>query len=269
MMQSKAVHFITFQNSGYSKSHRILSQAKESKFFETTTVYSEKSLVSQIVRHPLHFLINRKRGFGTFIWKPYVIYKHLIGLADWDWLVYADLGVHINALAATRFREMLDQLTRENSNLGVFSVGSAYDPFKFVSARAVRSYYPEFYESNVPYVYAGLLVLRNNAQTRRMVKDWLQLCEGVLPRSYSLFSRLLSLFTPRGEIEGFIGQDGDNGLLPLVLAKHGGYSVLEGREVNLYNESGIQLAHCLSNEEYDKLDWGVLKDSPFTLRRDR
>jgi hypothetical protein len=116
-----------------------------------------------------------------------------------------------------------------------------------------------FFSKNT--VYAGLLILRKTETTYEVVEDWLDLCEEHLPK--------IDLGCERGEISTFVGQDTDNGFLPLALAKHKQFLVFPGTGINLYDCHGVQLRHALTDDAYRKVDWSQLSDSPFSYRRDR
>jgi hypothetical protein len=110
-------------------------------------------------------------------------------------------------------------------------------------------------------VYAGLVLARRTGRVEGQVLDWLNLCEEFLPR--------IDLGSKKNEIAEFSGQDADNGMLPLILAKYNDYILFPGSEVNLYDSDGFQQKHKLGDFEYSKLNWDSLRGFPFTLRRDR
>jgi hypothetical protein len=263
LRKTTKAHLITFSNRGYASPERILNQARRSGFFESAIAYGEKDIKPLIKKHRFHFLTQKKNGFGTFIWKPYIIYNHLRLLPEGARLVYADLGCHINSNLPDVIDNYFRLIESQDNSFGVFETGPAYDARLYVTKSAVREYFPQFYKSDQKYVYAGLLLLRNSADTRQMVKDWLTLCETHLPKYYSPFHWRGS------QIQGFVGQDTDNGLLPLVLAKHGRATYFDGTQVNLYDSQGWQLKHVLSDSDYQNADWGKLASFPFSYRRDR
>jgi hypothetical protein len=67
----------------------------------------------------------------------------------------------------------------------------------------------------------------------------------------------------------FIGQDGDNGYLPVVLDKFGSFLKFPARDINIINHEGFQIQHVLPSSDHKYLDWSTLRDSPFLLKRDR
>ena len=260
----KNYHFITFSNKGYSSPDRILNQAVDSGFFSTITCYTNSDIRSLVLRYPIHFLLRRNQGFGSFIWKPYLLLKKLKEINDGDIVVYSDLGNHISKGGHLLFNLYMDKLSEANKSIGVFGVSEYYDSSTFVYKRAVDSYYPTFYSDDKAIrnsVYGGLVFARKTKNVESIIFDWFILCK----------EYLTPLFPDKKRIEnpGFIGQDADNGFLPLILSKHNDYVIFPGEDVNLYSKEGIQLKHCLPPKDYLSLDWSPLDSSPFTLRRDR
>lgn len=258
------LHFITFANSGYTRPDRILDQAHKSNFFDSILCYSEADIAPLLLRHPIHFLSNRKRGFGRYMWKPYVLLKRLREVPNGDIVIYSDSGNHIQPSAKSKFDFYLESLELRNKSIGVFETSSSYKAISYVRKAVVESYFPTFYSEptrSMNSVYAGLIFARKTHRVEETVHDWLDLCEKFLPRNDS--------GSKKNEVSEFIGQDVDNGILNLVLAKQNDYLLFPGTDVNLYDQDGVQLKHKLGDLEYQKLNWDSLQASPFTCRRDR
>jgi len=258
------LHFISFANSGYTAPDRILSQAQQSQFFDSVNCYSESDIVPLLRRHPIHFLTNRKKGFGRFMWKPYVLLKRLSEVPNGDTVIYSDSGTHIDASGGPRLSFYLESMKSANKSIGVFETSSKYKAVSYVKRAVVDSYFPEFYlepTRQMNSAYAGLVFARKTDRSEEIVGDWLRLCEQFLPWN--------DCGPSKNEIAEFVGQDVDNGILNLVLAKHNDYMLFNGKEVNLYDQHGFQLKHTLEDLEYSKLNWDSLRGYPFTFRRDR
>lgn len=253
---------MTFSSKGYANPKRFLDQAEESGFFDSITLSSDKDVDPLMKRHKLHFWIWRKRGFGFWIWKPFVIQKRLNQIPDGDFLVYADQGFHIQSSGKDILNEYIETLISSKSWIGVFSAGENYRPESFVKKESVMFYNPGFYQSGFgEYVYGGLLIIQNSDKARRAIDDWRMLCE----RFPILDPIPIKLF----QHPAFIGQDGDNGYLPIVLSKIGGYVKFSADDVNIFNSEGFQLHHVLPEGDHHSINWDSLRDKPFTVRRER
>ena len=54
-------------------------------------------------------ILNKKRGAGYWLWKPYVILKALLENADWgDLIIYIDAGVQIIRPLSIYTEQLLD-----------------------------------------------------------------------------------------------------------------------------------------------------------------
>ena len=256
------LHLLTFSSQGYANPKRFLDQAKQSDFFDSITLFSDEDVEPLMKNHKLHFWVWRKRGFGFWIWKPFVIQKRLNQIPDGDFLVYADQGFHIQSRGKGLLDKYIETLVASGSWIGVFSAGENYRPESFVKRGSVMSYNPEFYQSGFgEYVYGGLLIIRNSDMARRAIADWRMLCE-----SFPILDPIpIRLF----QHPAFIGQDGDNGYLPVVLSKYGGYVKFDANDVNVFNSEGFQLHHVLPESDHESINWDSLSDKPFTVRRER
>lgn len=231
-------HFITFSNRGYSSPKRILDQAKSSGFFGTVQSFSDSDISPLIFRHMAHFLIRRRQGFGRFIWKPYIILKFLNQVSPGDLLVYSDLGNHIHSESRAEISRYFELMDNHKKDIGVFEVGQRYISSGYVRKRFVNYYFPNFYtnsDSQLLSVYGGLILIRNTPHAKKVFRDWLHLCEKFLPK--------VDLGWKCNERSEFVGQDSDNGFLPLVLSKHQVHVTFPGTDINIYDEYGVQAKH--------------------------
>lgn len=255
------VHLLTFSSKGYSSPERFLQQARDSGFFETMEVYSDQEISELIRSKALHFILWRKKGFGFWLWKPRIILDRLAKIPEGDFLVYLDQGFHIQKSGAKTLSRYLNEIEGSGSWVGVFSTGGAYRPELFVRQQAVVKRHPEFYKGEFgEYVYAGILLIKNTPDARKCLREWQEMCEET--------PLLAPLNMGLTKAPGFIGQDGDNGYLPVVLDKHGGYLKFSEGEVNLNNHEGLQMHHVLPKLDWPSLDWSSMRDKPFLLKRD-
>lgn len=112
------IHFITYGDSGFAETKkRLLNQATSVGWFDTTTAYGTEDLDDDFKEKNKHIL-ERPRGGGYWIWKPYIIHKHLEKIKDGDILIYADAGCYINQGGFKRFKEYIEMLNDDSSDSG-------------------------------------------------------------------------------------------------------------------------------------------------------
>jgi len=92
------ITFLSFGNGVYSQSiKRIEFEANRSNWFDNIVIYNESRLQqTEFWKNHGKFCLENPRGFGYWIWKPWLISKTLEDLSDDDILVYADAGCTLN-----------------------------------------------------------------------------------------------------------------------------------------------------------------------------
>ena len=251
-------HFVTFSNTGYMDTSRILQQARDLNVFTSISLRNEHDISEFIAKHS-DFIKKEAYGFGRFIWKPKVISDALASIEHGDVLVYCDAGTYINAHGRNRFLDYLKFLDKKP--MCFFSTTSYYKCRYYVKSDAVMSYFPDFIKMDHDYFYAGCTIIKKTDESMQFVKEWLALCE-----NYHFIDRSPSYVFP--ESVEFQGQDTDNGLFGLCLCKHlDKVHCIDPHEINIYNDEGIQPAH-LPNYHHSHVDWSKLDKFPFQYRRD-
>ena len=115
------IHFITYGNHKFINSKkRICDEAKSVGWFDTITLYGPEDLDLEFHNKFKDILVCPKGG-GYWIWKPYIIKKHLEKIDDNDILIYMDAGCTINPSGIDRFKEYIEMFN--NSDHGCISFG--------------------------------------------------------------------------------------------------------------------------------------------------
>ena len=120
---NQQLHFITFggpSNNYHDALDRICKQAKSFNIFSTITGYNEKDLQDDNnfwIKHG-NFIQNNSRGYGYWLWKPYLILKKLKEINDNDILLYLDAGCELNTDGKEYFINKLIPLTNEKKIIG-------------------------------------------------------------------------------------------------------------------------------------------------------
>jgi hypothetical protein len=75
---------------------RLRSQAKKSGRFGKVISFSEIDLDTEIMGIPSEFFSKNSRGFGLWIWKPYIVQKVLREFPECEIVFYLDAGCELN-----------------------------------------------------------------------------------------------------------------------------------------------------------------------------
>jgi len=95
-------YFITFGAGGqnyYDAVERLGQQSNQINLFNHIILYTDEDLKQDTDFWSKHstFIENNKRGYGYWIWKPYIIKKTLDQMEDGDILLYLDCGCEIDS----------------------------------------------------------------------------------------------------------------------------------------------------------------------------
>ena len=102
--------FITFGSADYNDAKKRISvQVKQAGEFDFIHAFGESDLQSDPEFWNLHseFIKNNPRGYGYWIWKPYLILKTLYKMNENDILLYADCGCEI--VKKDRLKDLFEQ----------------------------------------------------------------------------------------------------------------------------------------------------------------
>lgn len=102
--------FITFgagNNDYVNAVNRIVYQAKNLNVFDKVIGYGVKDLQSDEEFWANHskFILAHKKGFGYWLWKPYLLCKTLNELNDGDVVLYCDAGCELDVRKAFKMNE--------------------------------------------------------------------------------------------------------------------------------------------------------------------
>jgi len=247
---NKNVHFITFTNTGYIEPTRILQEANEFNF-QSMRALNEHDIPEFIEKHS-QFIRDNPLGYGRWIWKPKIILDSLRALKDDDILLYCDAGFHLNIHGINRYYDYLTMMN--TTDLLTFSCNDNYTAQQHVKRIAIEAYHPEFAHMKHRYCYAGIMMVKKTQASIRVLEDWLMLCE-----TYQFLDGSRSMY----ELPVFLGNDSDNGLFNLCLAKHNISHAIYPDETNIYDTFGFQY------HTHDPKMWVSLRRFPFQCRRIR
>lgn len=173
---------------------RFTRQAIQIEVFDSVRVSSENDFTEEFQRQFNNYLQPGIRGFGYWVWKPWVIQTALKQISAGDILVYADIGFHINPAGRKRLLEYIDRVNKSKSGVLGFQ---AVRPELGGPVRDDGRSLPEWREKNwtkgdlidyfrvresthildTPTIQAGLLFFRKCASSESLVNDWLAVFE--------------------------------------------------------------------------------------------
>ena len=106
-------YFLTFGGGGekYIKAgERLIRQANALNLFDKTILYTDELLKKDLQFWDKHsqFIETNPRGYGYWLWKPYIIKKIMEQLNDGDVLLYLDAGCELLPHKREKLKEYID-----------------------------------------------------------------------------------------------------------------------------------------------------------------
>lgn len=111
------INFITFGSHGtyIDAVNRLVSQANNLNVFTEINGYTALDLEADnyFISNHADFIIKNRRGFGYWIWKPYLIKKNIDKMEDGDILLYSDSGCELGIENKEKLLECFDLVKKE------------------------------------------------------------------------------------------------------------------------------------------------------------
>lgn len=159
--------------------YRFKAQLENLELFDEIIAITEKNLQEKEefwLKHK-NFIEKHKRGYGYWLWKPYIIMHQLENMSEGDIIFYADAGCEVDASKVDNFTLMKEYFLQEDSLP--------------ILARKHYGYKEEYYckmdtfvameGDNVdvmktPQYQATLMAFKNCQQSRDFARKWYDYC---------------------------------------------------------------------------------------------
>ena len=210
-------YLISFGDDYFNYKKQILKkQAESTGWFDDVIIHSPETLQEFFNQHK-DFVTN-SRGYGYWIWKPYIILNLLEKINDGDNVFYIDSGGCILEHRNKRFEEYLE-LLNINSIIAFCDGGSCGNPpdYKekyFQKMRVLKRFGLENNEDflNSGQVEGGVFICKKTSDSINFVKEWLNL---VIEDNYSLVNDDDNF----EQLNEFMGHRHDQSILSILCKK--------------------------------------------------
>jgi hypothetical protein len=167
------IKVLTFGVGNFVKSQKMLSEHLRSIGI-TNIIETDYSFLDLDFRKEFEYLLNQKRGYGYWIWKPYLILKELHKLKDNEILIYIDA----TDLPQKRFFKLIEFELSENTDLLLLNRGYKHGDWTkrdcFVLMDCDK---PEYH--NAVQLEAGVICLRKTENTIDLLNEWYYWCKNI------------------------------------------------------------------------------------------
>lgn len=202
--------WVSFADSKYAKTlKRISEEAKTIGLFDYMYTFNEKDLDPEFWNKHKDFIENNKRGYGYWIWKPYIIEMALLKIPEGCYLFHTDAGCVISANGASRALEYIKLLNATNKHI----LGFDMDYFESVWTKAdIFSYFNTSIETygKTRQIIGGINIFRNSPESREFIKKW----RNIVENNYNLIDDSPSI---KPNAEDFIENRHDQSIFSMLM----------------------------------------------------
>lgn len=210
--------FITFGAGGENyvqAGERLINQSNELNIFDKTILYTNEYLKNNNEFWNKHytFIENNKRGYGYWLWKPFIIKKTMEQMKNGDILLYADCGCEIDIKKKDKLLNDIE-LVKTQYIIGSYT---GHDEQKWNKMDLILKLDANDDEYiNTMQRQAGVILFLVCDETRNLVNEWYELsCD------YHLIDDSPSI-APNADI--FIEHRHDQSIFSLLTKKYKIYS---------------------------------------------
>jgi len=172
-MMSK--HFVTFANRNFEGALvRITKQAEDLSYFKSIYGYREVDIQKDSWWDKNgQFIRENPKGYGYWIWKPYIIRDYMDRIPDGDIILYADAGCEINKYGIVKLDEFFDFADR--NGICAFQTGHIERDFNLVSLFEYLNVDDTMKESGQ--LVGGIIYIKKTDDNIKLLDEWIRLCE--------------------------------------------------------------------------------------------
>jgi len=191
---------------------RICNQAKNFNIFKEIYKYTDKELKDNIEFWSKHgeFISNNHRGYGYWLWKPYIIKIILEKINNDDILLYCDSGCELNIKKCNNFNILLE---RTNKKLIIGTCSSSND-ISFTKMDTIKYFNMENDNKlKDKHMQATTLMMKKCDVITSLINEWYDICSN----NYHLIDDSPSI---EKNFDNFIENRHDQSIYNLLVKKY-------------------------------------------------
>ena len=204
------IHLISYGDNKYYTRLKILKmELQKLNLVNSFTSYTDNDIDINF-KKKFNGILNKKRGGGYWIWKPYLIKKHLEKINNNDILIYIDAGVTINLMGKYRLLEYIELLNKSKEGIISFQMEELQE--KYWTKREVFNYFNISYDdkiANSGQLVGGILIMKKNKKLISQIEEW----NRILYYDSSLF---IDDFDRRFQIKDFKDHRHDQSIFSII-----------------------------------------------------
>lgn len=160
---------------------RLQAQARELQFFDEIKILTEHDLDITFREKYKNLLRPHVRGFGYWLWKPYIINQVFSTLQHNDELYYLDAGCHINSHGRKRMQEYADTLAASKIGIVAFELEKGCNERAFSKMDLLEHFIvqqcPQITDTGQ--ICATHIFCKKKPESSRFIEEWLNTCYNI------------------------------------------------------------------------------------------
>lgn len=177
-------YFLSFGNKKFiSSRNRIKKEAENLNLFDKITIEDENICNEEIFINILKKInkpnLSLYRGFGWYIWKPYIIYKQLLSMKNDDILLYCDAGMTLlqNKQKYLHLFDLVNDTQKCPSGIATFiTTGPKEERLEYMyNLVQIFKYFNIENDKDITHTQqcqAGIIIIKKCQQSIKIIKEW-------------------------------------------------------------------------------------------------
>jgi hypothetical protein len=164
---------ICFTDKKFEKTReRYANELKAKNIFDNVIEYSPENFEEDFILKHNEFMCHSAKGYGYYIWKPYVILKTLQSMNDNDVLVYGDAGNEITG-SREECLDIFDKVFSITQGVRILACKQGWN-IRWIKADLYLTMgWKTFGYAFKPMAEAARIVFQKNEDTMKFVNEWL------------------------------------------------------------------------------------------------
>ena len=223
------INFITFgsHDNYIDAGKRLLKEASELNLFTQTILYTQDDLKKNVDFWDTHnnFINNNKRGYGYWLWKPFLIKKTMENMNEGDILLYLDCGCELDYQKKNNLITIFDIVKTTKLLYTLTCVEKNWNKMDLIISLDMN----KENDLNTPQRQAGVICFLVCAETINLVNEWYK-----IGSTYHNIDDSPSILK---NLKGFCEHRHDQSIFSLLSKKYNFYN--DNYSESLYNAINI------------------------------
>ena len=191
MYKNKKIILLSFATQDLKRSvNRLQKQAEESLYYDLIKIFNPNDFDDTLKVYINNLLKkNKKRGYGFWFWKPYLIKKMMNNINENDIIHYMDVGCHVIKNKNNKFNEYLNFLIDEKNWILPFQYYfdenqknnrinfPERQEYKYTKSDLLK--YFNFTNSkeitDTPQFWAGNILIKKSKESKDFLSEWINI----------------------------------------------------------------------------------------------